>query len=90
MGTLYIVATPIGNLKDITLRAIEVLGSVDSVACEDTRKAGMLYKHLSETVPNFQNNPKKISYYDAEYLYLSKMLNLELLTFDKDLKKKIK
>jgi 16S rRNA (cytidine1402-2'-O)-methyltransferase len=60
-GTLFVVATPIGNLEDITLRALRVLREVDVVACEDTRRTRALLTHFDIHTPT-------ISYYEHNKL----------------------
>lgn len=56
-GTLYLVSTPIGNLKDMTFRAVDILRSVDVIACEDTRHTRKLLNH-------FEISNKLVSYHE--------------------------
>ena len=71
-GTLYVVSTPIGNLEDITLRAIDTLKKVDLIAAEDTRHTKILLDRYSITVPT-------TSYFEYNKIqkgdYLLKLLN---------------
>jgi 16S rRNA (cytidine1402-2'-O)-methyltransferase len=77
--SLYIVSTPIGNLDDITLRAIEVLKRSDIILCEDTRRSLKLLNHLKikkKLIPYHKFNEKKQLEKIIEYLNQGKILSL--------------
>lgn len=78
MGNLYIVATPIGNLQDITLRALQTLSEVDFIASEDTRKTGILIKHYFKE-KEIEMREKLFSYYEqTEIKRVPQIINLLL------------
>ena len=56
MGILYVVPTPVGNLEDITLRAVRILKEADFILAEDTRTSGKLLKHLEIQVPMYSHH----------------------------------
>jgi len=71
-GTLYIVSTPIGNLEDITFRAVKILSSVDVIAAEDTRKTKILLDHYNISKP-------MLSYFDHNERFRASQLIEKLL-----------
>ena len=81
MGILYIIATPIGNLKDITLRALDILKEVDFILCEDTRQTAKLLNHYGiykQLISYFQHS--KISKIEYIVNLLNQGKNLALVT----------
>lgn len=78
---LYIVPTPIGNLKDMTYRAVDILKEVDKIGCEDTRTSGVLLKHYDIKTPTFpchDHNQKTVKLKVADYL--SEGMNIALIS----------
>ena len=76
---LYLVPTPLGNLKDITLRALEVLNAVDVILCEDTRTSSKLLQHYAiqkPLSPYHQHNEHKIVAHIADQLAAGKTMAL--------------
>lgn len=85
-GTLYIVATPIGNIQDISFRAAKSLLTVEIIACEDTRKTGILLKEIAKLFSGYKETvkPRLISFY--EEVEKGKMQEIvELLQAGKDM-----
>lgn len=79
---LYLVPTPIGNLEDITLRAIKVLANADIVACEDTRRTGILLKHYSIHAKHFASYHEHNEKMKSKFLVdeIQKGLSVALVT----------
>lgn len=76
---LYLVPTPLGNLKDITLRALEVLQQVDLILCEDTRTSSKLLQHYKiekPLTPYHQHNEHKVVAHLADQLHAGKTMAL--------------
>ncbi len=85
MGTLYVVATPIGNISDISLRAARTLLTAEVIVCEDTRKTGILLKEVAKLFSGYQETvkPHLFSYYDQTEVQKMPEI-LELLEHGKD------
>ena len=73
LGTLYIVSTPIGNLADITYRAVEILNTVDIIAAEDTRRSRIL-------LSNYNIKTKMISYFEHNKYHKIEIIKQKLLS----------
>ena len=73
LGTLYIVSTPIGNLADITYRAVEILNTVDIIAAEDTRRSRIL-------LSNYNIKTKMISYFEHNKYHKIEIMKQKLLS----------
>jgi|TARA_B100001105_G_scaffold131483_1_gene105291 16S rRNA (cytidine1402-2'-O)-methyltransferase len=73
LGTLYIVSTPIGNLADITYRAVEILNTVDIIAAEDTRRSRIL-------LSNYNIRTKMISYFEHNKYHKIEIMKQKLLS----------
>ncbi len=81
MPTLYIVATPIGNLEDITFRAVRILGEVDVVLCEDTRVTAKLLQRYEISKPLVSyHSQSKLSKTEKIFEFLSEGKNLALVS----------